>query len=270
MRSEMKGGASSVAEEGFAQRAQRNAKDAMGTAPSRILPFLRSPELGLLCGGATVLLLAIGSFAIAWTRDGASAALHADELMPFFTEPSFWHFWFYLLIPVMGLYGANTLLCTWDTTIDRWRKGQRSPWQHGPAVVHLALLVAMLAHGIGGLGSHDGDPLFVGAEWTELGDGRWVRMGDVRPDFHPNGQLAQVTVSLDVAPAGQDVPDGVLEVSFNRPITAAWGARLWLLAGVDDGPVVVLRPRDAPGVPWALAAAMLLGTGLVLMGRRWL
>jgi hypothetical protein len=269
MRSEAKGGASGI-EGRLAQEAQGEAESAKATGGSGILRLLRSPELGLLCGGAVVVLLAIGSFVIAGTRDGASAGLQTDELPPFFTDPSPWHIWMYLLVPVLGFYGLNTVLCTWDTTVDRWRKGQRSPWQHGPALVHVALLLALLAHGIGGFGSHDGRPLIVGDRWTELGDGRWVRLGEVRPDFHSNGQLAQVTVSLDVAPVGQDVPDGVLEVSYNHPLTAEFGARLWLLAGVEGGPVAVLRPRDAPGVPWALAAAMFLGTGLVLMGRRWL
>ncbi|MBI4917515.1 MAG: hypothetical protein HY825_16870 [Acidobacteria bacterium] len=236
----------------------------------RILRFLRSPELGLLCGGATVLLLAVGSFVVAGTRDGASAALRTDELAPFFTDPSPWHLWLYLLVPVLGLYGLNTLLCTWDTTVERWRKGQHSPWQHGPAIVHAALLVALLAHLVGGFGSRDGDPVVVGRDWTALGDGRRVRLGDLRPEFHPGGQLAQLTASLDVAAEGQDVPESTVEVSFSHPLTSGWGSRLWLLAGVDDGPVVVLRPRDAPGVPWALAAAVLLGSGLVLMGRRWL
>jgi hypothetical protein len=237
---------------------------------SRWLAFLRSQELGLLCGLAVVVLLATGSFVVAATRDGASAALRTDELLPFFQHPSPWHFWLYLLLPVFGLYALNTTLCTWDTTVDRWRKGQRSPWQHGPAFFHVAFLFALLAHLVGGFGSRLGEPLAVGEAWTPLGDGRLARIGEVRPEFHPNGQLKQLAVTLDLAPAGQDVPDATVEVAFNRPLSSGWGSRMWFLAGVDEGPVVYLQPREAPGVPWALISALLLVTGSVLMGRRWL
>jgi hypothetical protein len=236
----------------------------------RGLAFLRSQELGLLCGLAVVVLLAVGSFVVAATCDGASAGLRTDELLPFFQHPSPWHFWLYLLVPVLGLYALNTTLCTWDTTLDRWRKGQRSPWQHGPAIFHVAFLFALLAPLVGGFGSRLGETLVVGAEWTPLGDGRVARLGDVRPEFHPNGQLKQLTVTLDVAAEGRDVPDSTVQVAFNRPLSSGWGSRMWFLAGVDEGPVVYLQPREAPGVPWALVAALLLVTGTVLMGRRWL
>jgi hypothetical protein len=239
------------------------------TLPRRVLAVVRSPELGLLCGAAVVVLLGVGSFVIAATRDGASSGLRTDEVLPFFEQPSAWHAWFYLLLPACALYALNTILCTWDTTIDRWRKGQRSPWQHGPAVVHVGFLLALLAHLVGALGSGEGEPLGVTAEWTDLGDGRQARVVELRPEEHPNGQLKQLLATLEV----RDGTDGVgerVQVGFNRPLFSTTGSRLLLLAGADRGPVVFLRPRDAPGIPWALGAAIVLGIGMVLMGRRWL
>jgi hypothetical protein len=236
----------------------------------RVLAVLRSPELGLVCGAAVVVLLALGSFAIAATRDGASSGLRTDEVLPFFEQPSAWHAWFYLLLPICALYALNTILCTWDTTVDRWKKGQRSPWQHGPAVVHVGFLLALLAHLVGALGADEGEPLGVTAEWTDLGDGRQARVVDLRPEAHPNGQLKQLLATLEVREGGADAPAERVEVGFNRPLFSRAGSRLLLLAGADRGPVVFLRPRDAPGIPWALGAAVVMGLGLVLMGRRWL
>ena len=46
--------------------------------------WLRSQGLGLVCGFATVLLFAIGSVVISATRDGASSAIHMDDLRGFF------------------------------------------------------------------------------------------------------------------------------------------------------------------------------------------
>ena len=81
------------------------------------LAWLRSQGLGLCCGLATVALLAIGSFVIPATRDGASAGIGMDDLRGFFDPPRFAHLWLYLLFPVAALYAVNTVLATWDTVI---------------------------------------------------------------------------------------------------------------------------------------------------------
>jgi hypothetical protein len=41
------------------------------------------------------------------------------------------------------------------------------------------------------------------------------------------------------------------------------------VTSITDAPTVLLRSRHAPGNPWALAAAVVLAIGLVMMGRRW-
>jgi hypothetical protein len=65
-------------------------------------------------------------------------------------------------------------------------------------------------------------------------------------------------------PAGQ-VTERWVEVGG---LLALRGARPLQLDGVEVEPAVLLRVRRAPGNPWALAAALVLTTGTLLMWRR--
>jgi len=119
------------------------------------LAWLRSQGLGLACGLATVALLAIGSFVLAATRDGASAAVGMDDLRGFFAPPHLAHLWLYLLFPVAALYAVNTVLATWDTVTRRWRGGARAPSAYAASVVHVGFLLALAAHAVGGFLGED-------------------------------------------------------------------------------------------------------------------
>ena len=110
--------------------------------PARRLAWLRSQGLGLVCGFATVLLLAVGSVVLTATREGASASVGLDDLRGFFAPPRLEHAWLYLLLPVAALYALNTLLATWDTVGRKWRAGLRAPTAYAASVVHVGFLVA--------------------------------------------------------------------------------------------------------------------------------
>ena len=313
-------------------------------APVR-LAWLRSQGFGLLCGQATVLLLAAGSFVMAHAPGVEAPTM--DDVTAFVRAPSAWHLWFYLLVPVLALYALNTVLCTWDNVTRRWRLGQRAPSLYAPAVLHVAFLVALAAHGVGGLWGREHRPVMVGAAWKDLGDGRQARVLGLEEESHPDGSLRQIAARLEVRD-GPSAAARPAEVSFNGPLSWGLGAELFLLAdwgelpdgvrlrmgdavctatigtpcpfsgqvveltdlrtsgGPGGGPVawlragdetfslpigyrrqltggatlvfdrleprpaLLLRHRHAPGTPWALAAAVLLGLGTVMMGRRWL
>lgn len=240
-------------------------------ARPRWLLMLRSQGLGLFCGQLAVLLLGLGSVVLAATREGASAAVQLDDLRAFFAPPSGVHLWLYLLIVVLVLYGLNTALCTWHSTLRKWRSGQRSPSAHAPAVLHLAFLVALVAHLIGGLGGGEQPPqVLTTTAWTPLDPQRRARLLTLRLDRHPDGSLRQARARLTLveAGAGREV-----ELRYNRPLVFEAGTRLVLLAGVFQQPglppEIALRVREAPGMPWALASALLLLLGLALLHRRW-
>jgi hypothetical protein len=197
----------------------------------RFFTLLRSQGLGLLCAGATVLLLAIGTVIIAATRDGVSASVRMDDVTAFFAGPSAWHLWFYLLLPVLALYGLNTVLCTWHSLVTFVRAGVRSPSAYAPSVMHLAFLVALLAHGIGGIWGREDTPVAVDpSAWTDLAQGLQGRLVDVSIDRHPDGAPRQVTVRLRLR--DDSGKERNAEISYNGPLSLAGGQHLLLLTRV--------------------------------------
>lgn len=188
--------------------------------------WLRSQGLGVCCGLATALLLAVGSVVIALTRDSASASLQMDDVRVFFTEPSPTHLWFYLLLPVMTLYALNVTLATWHNVVGRWRAGVRDPQSYAAAIVHVAFLLALVAHLAGGLGGHERAAL-VGSGWTELAGGDHARLLSLEMDRLPNGMLRAIRAKIELRSADGTPTTTVL--GYNEPISKRFGADLVLL-----------------------------------------
>ena len=73
---------------------------------------------------------------------------------------------------------------------------------------------------------------------------------------------------------GSDVRNEI--VGYNQPLSSGFGGQLALLAEVGQvrvegrgvRPAILLRPRTTPANPWALAGAVLVGLGTVLLWRR--
>lgn len=207
-------------------------RDAAPREPPR--GWLFSQGLGILCGQAAVALLAVGSVALAATRDGASAEIRMDDLRGFFVAPSPVHLWFYLLVPVLGLYGLNVLLATWDSVLRKWRRGLRAPRAYAAAVVHLSFLVALFAHLVGGLGGAERPPVTVGPAWAELGDGRQARLASLELEPLPDGGLKQAWATVELRDPGGSVSESL--VHYNGPLSSGLGADLLLLARQGSTP----------------------------------
>ncbi len=208
-----------------------------GTA-GRIVTALHSQGLGLLCAGASILLLAAGSVVIAATREGASANVRLDDIRVFFLDPSAWHLWFYLLLPVMALYGLNTLLCTWRALALLIRSGARSPALYGPSVMHLGFLLALWAHAVGGMGGGEDAPVTLGSAWTALDEARQGRLLALEVERLPGGQVKQVHAHVELREPSGETERQV--VGYNAPASALFGSRLWLLVRQGFVPTVEL------------------------------
>ena len=190
--------------------------------------WLSSQGLGLICGQATVLLLAAGSVLLAATRDGVSAGIRMDEIGGFFQSPSLVHGWFYLLMPVLAIYALNTLLATWKSVLGKWRNGIRKPRVYAPALIHLAFLVGLLAHLVGGLGAAELPSLVLGPSWQGLEDGRRARLVELEVEPLPDGGIKQLRARVEL----RDPEGGISEatVRYNQPISSGLGSNLLLLA----------------------------------------
>jgi hypothetical protein len=200
---------------------------ALAPRPPR-LAWLRSQGLGLLCGFATVVLLAVGSVVLTATREGASAGIHMDDLRGFFAPPRVEHLWLYLLFPVAGLYALNTLLATWDTVARKWRAGIRAPGAYAASVVHVGFLLALAAHGVGGFLGADGGGVLVGPGWQEVPGFGEARLLSLEVASLPDGMPREAWARLELRDGS-----GALSrrtVGYNVPLSAGGGASLALLA----------------------------------------
>jgi hypothetical protein len=211
------------------------------SGPDR-LAWLRSQGLGLVCGFATVLLLAVGSFVIAFTRDGASAGIGLDDLRGFFAPPRLAHLWLYLLFPVAGLYALNTVLATWDTVSRRWRVGIRAPSAYAAAVVHVGFLLALVAHAAAGFLGEDRGEVVVASGWQEVPGFGEARLLSLDVDALPDGMPRSARARLELRAPGGRLSEA--EVGYNGPLSGGGGARLALLS--DFGRVRVARLASGP------------------------
>ncbi|MDH3520056.1 MAG: hypothetical protein OEM49_06315 [Myxococcales bacterium] len=217
--------------------------DASRTAGGSRWAWLSSQGLGVLCGQATVALLAIGSVVLAATREGASAAIAVDDIRGFFAPPAAAHLWFYLLVPLLALYALNTTLATWQNVARKWRAGIRAPRFYAPVVIHAAFLIGLLAHGIGGLAGAERGRVVVGPSWTALGEGREARVTALDVETHADGSMKQVRASVETRGADGTVSASV--VRYNGPLSWALGSELLLLVRPHAVPVVRLARGDA-------------------------
>jgi len=199
--------------------------------------WLRSQGLGICCGLATTLLLAVGSFVIAATRGGASAGVRLDDIRVFFRSPSPAHLWLYLLLPVLGLYGLNTALATWHSVTAKWRSGFRDPQTYAAAFLHVAFLVALFAHLVGGVAGEDRGLLLDGS-WRALPDGREARVLSVDVERLPDGMPRTMRATVELRSADGPVDEAV--IGFNEPLSGRLGADLLLFQRPVAVPVAVL------------------------------
>ncbi len=108
----------------------------------------------------------------------------------------------------------------------------------------------------------------IGQSFASLGEGRSARVVSLEVPRLANGAVEQAYATLEVREA-----DGRLHtevVSYNGPMSRGLGSDLFILAkqGSPAQPMVMLRHRHTPGNPLALAGALLMGLGTLLMWRR--
>ncbi|MBI3181363.1 MAG: hypothetical protein HYZ28_04400 [Myxococcales bacterium] len=223
--------------------------------------WLRSQGLGVVCGLSTVSLLALGSAAIVSTRKTASKAVAMDDLTAFFREPSVYHAWLYLLIPVLALYALNALLATWHSVAQNIARRVRAPSAYAAPVMHLAFLLALGAHAIGGLWSQERGMVRLASEWRPMGDRLEGRLLGLELENHPNGEVWKASAQLELRDEGGSTPRE--EIGFNSPLSSGLGSSLFLLTRHGEVPAGVRLAIAGQSCSAKLGESCPAGTGTV-------
>jgi hypothetical protein len=197
--------------------------------------LLRSQKTGILCCFAAVALLGAGSFFMD-ARNDLYAGLRVDDLRFFFAPPRLEHVWLYLLMPVLALWGTNSLVCAYDTFRARLGRGVLHAFAHGPILLHVAFPLALVAHLWGGLGGRFESRRVMPSGATIAG----VRLRPlaIHEERYPNGMPRQVGVTMERLDGGEARR---VEIGYNRPLLLEAGARELMLADYAELPVAVVR-----------------------------
>jgi hypothetical protein len=111
--------------------------------------------------------------------------------------------------------------------IDKWRSGLRDPRVYAAAVIHVAFLVALFAHLVGGFGGSERGTLELGPDWRQLDRGREARVTSLEVERLPDGGLKQLWATVDLRDAAGAISTETM--SYNGPLSRGLGSDLFLL-----------------------------------------
>ncbi len=196
---------------------------------------LKSKKLGIVIGFVAVALLIIGSLQINFYPQ-AYAGLAGGDIRFFFDKPALAHWWFYLLFVSLFIYGVNAFLCTLDSVLIRLRAGAHNLTLYGGTLCHLAFLVTLLAHLVGGLYTTQEKPLTIGEGPTIFQDAE-LRLTGLETTQYPNGMPKEVRATIKVK-RGNSETQQIL--GYNQPVTLDYGTKEFLLRDYGEAPQGVI------------------------------
>lgn len=196
---------------------------------------LKSKKLGIVVGFATAVLLIIGSLQMNF-YPSSYTGLAGEDIRFFFDKPSLTHWWFYLLFLGLGIYGINAFLCTLDSVLVRLRAGATNLTLYGGSICHLAFMVTLLAHLVGGLYATQEKSLTIGESPTPFKDVE-LRLAGLETTQYPNGMPKEVRAVVKIK-KGNTETEQIL--GYNQPVTLDWGVKEFLLKNYGEAPQGVI------------------------------
>lgn len=201
---------------------------------------LKSKKLGIIVGFATTGLLMIGSLQMNFypaSYDGLSG----EDIRFFFDRPSLAHWWFYLLFFCFGIYGVNAFFCTLDSVLVRLRAGATNLTLYGGSICHLAFMVTLLAHLVGGLYTTQERSLTISESPITFGDVE-MRLVGLETTQYPNGMPKEVRAVIKIKKGDRETEQ---ILGYNQPVTLDYGVKEFLLKDYGEAPQgVVLKVAD--------------------------
>lgn len=203
---------------------------------------LKSKKLGIVAGFTAAGLLIFGSLLINFLPEHYQG-LSGEDITFFFKNPSLLNIWFYLLFAGLVVYGLNSFFCTLEAVTTRLRAGVKDPSLYGGSVIHVAFMLTLVAHLVGGLYTTQERPVTIGERPVQYGNVE-IRLVDLETTQYPDGMPREVRASLRVKKAGVE-ESRVL--GYNQPLLLDMGAREFLLRDYGSMPQgVVLRVGGKP------------------------
>ncbi len=204
-----------------------------------IYDTLKSKKLGIIVGFATAGLLIVGSLQMNF-YPASYTGLAGGDIRFFFDKPSLAHWWFYLLFLGLAIYGINAFLCTLDGVLARLRAGATNLTLYGGSICHLAFLITLLAHLMGGLYASPEKSLTIGESPTPFGDLE-LRVAGLETTEYPNGMPKEVRALVKIK-KGDKETEQIL--GYNQPVTLGLGVKEFLLRNYGEAPQGVILKVD--------------------------
>ncbi len=193
--------------------------------------ILKSKKFGILLGFFVTALLMFGSLTMNFAPE-RYAGLHGEDINFFFEHVSLINGWFYLMFIGLVFYGINAFLCTIDSVLVRLRAGVKNITLYGGSVVHLAFLVTLLTHLVGGLYATQLRPITI-TEKPAVHDGVELSVTGIETTTYPNGMPKEVRATIKVRTKGEEF-ERVL--GYNQPVLLDYGAKEFLLGQYSSTP----------------------------------
>ncbi len=114
----------------------------------------------------------------------------------------------------------------------------RAPSAYGAAVLHVAFLVALLAHGLGAFLGEERGEVVISRGWTALPGGPEIRLASLEVDSLPGGIPREVRAAVETRDG--EGGRGAEVVGYNRPLSSGLGSDLWLLGEMGRVPAARL------------------------------
>ena len=227
----------------------------------RVWTFLISLEIGLVLLALVCIAMAAGSFGL--SGDVASS-LNSMPLLVWlvrFSLATTW--WLWLTIILLLLLVLNTLCCSADSILQRFRRNAILAWLPSQ-LIHAGFLMVVLAHLLSSLWGFKASIEIPEGAGFQMPDGVTVQVARVGAIFSPMGgemPLGYKALLVTKDAAGQ----GGVTISPNHPwFSNGYGVYI-KHAEPGQPPVAFLEVHREPGAAMALAGATLFTIGNLLL-----
>ncbi len=225
-----------------------------------IYDTLRSKKLGILAGFSATGLLIFGSLVMNFAPERYQG-LQGEDINFFFEHLSLINGWFYLLFAALVVYGINAFFCTLDSTLVRLRAGVKDITLYGGSLVHLAFMVTLVAHLVGGLYASQARPVTITEKPIEYG-GVELSVAEIETTTFPNGMLKEVRATIKVR-RGEEEFERIL--GYNQPVLLDLGSKEFLLKQYGSSPKEVILEVNGREQGLAVRQEFMLGGSRVVV-----